>query len=105
MVSYSAAQRTQEIGIRMALGARPTQVLGQMLLSGMYLVSIGVVAGLVGAFSCTRLLEGLLFGVSAKDPITYGVVALGIVAVTFVANFLPASRASALDPMRALHFQ
>jgi putative ABC transport system permease protein len=104
MVSYSAAQRTQEIGIRMALGARPAQVLGQMLLSGMYLVSIGVAAGLVGAFWCTRLLQGLLFGVSARDPITYGAVALGIVAVTLAANLLPARRASVLDPMRALHF-
>jgi ABC-type antimicrobial peptide transport system permease subunit len=105
MVSYSAAQRTQEIGIRMALGARPAQVLGQMLLSGMYLVSIGVAAGLFGAFWCTRLLQGLLFGVSPRDPITYGAVALGVVAVTLAANFLPARRASALDPMRALHFE
>ena len=105
MVSYSATQRTQEIGIRMALGARPAQVVGQMLLSGMYLVSIGVAAGLVGAFWCTGLLEGLLFGVNARDPITYGAVTLGIVAVTFVANFLPARRASTLDPMRALHLQ
>jgi putative ABC transport system permease protein len=104
MVSYSAAQRTQEIGIRMALGASPAQVLGQMLRSGMYFVSIGVAAGLVGAFCCTTLLQGLLFGVSARDPITYGTVALGIVVVSLVANFLPARRASALDPMRALHF-
>jgi predicted permease len=105
MVSYSAAQRTQEIGIRMVLGARPAQVLGQMLLGGMHLVSIGVVVGLVGAFWCTRLLEGVLFGVSARDPFTYGAVAFGIVAVALVANFLPARRASALDPVPALHFQ
>lgn len=105
MVSYSATQRTREIGIRMALGARPIQVLGQMLFSGMSLVSIGVAAGILGALWGTRLLQGLLFGVSARDPIVYGAVVAGVLVVALVANFLPARRASAVDPMHALHFE
>ena len=104
-VSYSVGQRTQEIGIRVALGAGPAQVLGQVLFSGMALVLIGVAGGLFGAVFGTRLLQGLLFGVSSHDPVTYVAVAIGIVAVGLLANFLPARRAAVLDPMRALHFE
>jgi putative ABC transport system permease protein len=98
-------QRTQEIGIRMALGARPGQVLAQVLLSGMALVGIGVVAGLAGALSATRLLRTLLFGVSAYDPLIYAAVVLAVLGVGLLANFASARRAARVDPMRALHFE
>jgi len=103
MVSYSVTQRTHEIGIRVALGAQPGQVLRQVLLGGMTLVSAGVAAGLLGALSATRLLRTLLFGVSSRDPIIYGATVLGIIGVGLLANLLPARRAAAMDPMRALH--
>jgi putative ABC transport system permease protein len=105
MVSYSVAQRTQEIGIRVALGARPAQVLRQVLLSGMALVSIGVAAGLLGALWGMSLLRSLLFGVSSRDPFIYLAVAIGLIGIGLLANFLPARRAAAVDPIRALHFE
>jgi putative ABC transport system permease protein len=89
----------------MARGAQPAQVLREVLGSGMALVAIGVVVGLVGAFWAVRLLQSLLFGVSARDPIIYAAVALGVASVGFLANFVPARRAASIDPMRALHFE
>src|SRR5579871_4355851 len=103
VVSYAVSQRTKEIGIRMALGAQPGQVLRQVLGSGMVLVCIGVAAGLAGAFWAVRLLQSLLFGVSPSDPIIYAAVILGIAVVGFAANFVPARRAASIDPTRALH--
>jgi predicted permease len=105
VVSYAVSQRTQEIGIRMALGAQPGQVLRQVLGSGMVLVSIGVVLGLAGAFWAVRLLQSLLFGVSSRDPVIYAAVVLGVSAVGLLANFVPARRAASIDPMQALHFE
>ena len=105
VVSYAVSQRTQEIGIRMALGAQPGQVLREVLGSGMVLVSIGVVFGLAAAFWAVRLLQSLLFGVSSRDPIIYAAVVLGVAAVGLAANFVPARRAASIDPMRALHFE
>jgi predicted permease len=105
VVSYAVSQRTQEIGIRMALGAQPGQVLREVLASGMVLVSIGVALGLGAAFWSVRLLQGLLFGVSSRDPIIYVAVVLGVAAVGLAANFVPARRAASVDPMRALHFE
>jgi predicted permease len=105
MVSYAVSQRTQEIGIRLALGARPGQVLGQVLLGGMALVSVGVGGGLAGALLATRLLRTLLFGVSAYDPLIYAVVVVGLLVVGLLANFVPARRAATVDPVRALHFE
>jgi putative ABC transport system permease protein len=105
VVSYAVSQRTQEIGIRMALGAQPGQVLREVLGSGMVLVSIGVVVGLAGAFWAVRLLQSLLFGVSSRDPIIYSAVVPGVVLVGLMANFVPARRAASIDPMRALHFE
>ena len=104
-VSYSVRQRTREIGIRVALGARPAQVVGEVLRGGLSLVLAGVAAGLLGAFWGTSLLRGLLFGVSDRDPLVYAAVALGILAACFAANLLPARRAAAVDPIRALHFE
>ncbi|HLN00486.1 MAG TPA: FtsX-like permease family protein [Bryobacteraceae bacterium] len=105
VTSYAVSQRSREIGIRMALGARPGQVMGGVLASGMALVSAGVVLGLAGAFLTTRLLESLLFGVSTHDPLTYACVVAGVAAVGLMANFIPAQRASRVDPMRILRFE
>jgi putative ABC transport system permease protein len=105
VVSYAVSQRTHEIGIRMALGARPDQVLRQVLASGMGLAAIGVAAGLAAALWAARLLKTLLFGVSARDPLIYGTVILGVVLVALLANLVPARRAAAVDPIRALRFE
>ena len=104
-VSYAVSRRTQEIGIRMALGARPGQVLSQVLLSGMALASIGAAAGLLGALSATRLLRGLLFGVSSYDSLIYAAMVLLVLGVGLLATFVPARRAARVDPVRALHFE
>src|SRR5260370_42700351 len=105
IISYAVSQRTQEIGIRMAMGARPGQVLGQVVRGGMTLVSIGVTAGLAGALWVTRLLRTLLFGVGSHDAVIYPAVVLGVLGVGLLANFVPARRAARVDPMRALHFE
>jgi predicted permease len=105
VVSYAVSQRTREIGIRMALGAQPGQVLRQVLGSGMVLVSIGLAISLAGAFWAVRLLQSLLFGVSPRDPMIYAAMALGIALVGLAANFVPARRAASIDPTRALHFE
>jgi putative ABC transport system permease protein len=105
VVSYAVSQRTHEIGIRMALGARSGQVLRQILGSGMALVSIGVAVGLVATLWVVRLLDTLLFGVSTRDPLTYVIVILGVACVALLANLVPARRAAAVDPMQALRFE
>ena len=105
VISYAVSQRTREIGIRMALGAQPRQVLSEVLVSGMLLVSAGVAMGLAGALAVVRLLQTLLFGVSSRDPIIYAAVMLGVVLVGLVANFVPARRAASVDPLRALRFE
>lgn len=105
VISYAVSQRTQEIGIRMALGAQPGQVLREVLGSGMLLVSIGVAMGLGGTLGAVQLLKTLLFGVSPRDPLIYAAVVLGVASVGLFANFVPARRAASVDPMRALHFE
>jgi len=105
VVSYAVSQRTQEIGIRMALGAQPRQVMREILNSGMLMVLIGMALGVVGALAAVRLLQTLLFGVSARDPWIYGVVLLGVTCVGLLANIVPAKRAASVDPMRALRFE
>ena len=102
VVSFAVSQRTHEIGIRMALGARPQQVLRDVLAGGMALVFIGTALGLAGALLAARFLETLLFGVSSRDPLIYAAVILGVAGVGLAANFVPARRAAAVDPMRAL---
>jgi putative ABC transport system permease protein len=102
IVSYTVGRRTQEIGIRVALGAQPVQVLSQVLRGGMTLVSIGVAAGLLGALWCSSLLSSLLFGVSSRDPFIYTSVALCLTGVGLLASVLPARRAAMVDPVQAL---
>jgi predicted permease len=105
VVSYAVSQRTQEIGIRMALGAQPSQVMREILRSGMLMVLIGMALGVGGALAAVRLLQTLLFGVSARDPWIYAAVLLGVTCVGLLANMVPARRAASVDPMRALHFE
>jgi putative ABC transport system permease protein len=102
VISFAVSQRTREIGIRMALGARPEQVQLRVLGQGMVLVALGVASGIGGTLWATTLLRSLLFGVSVRDPLTYATVAGGVVFVAILANFLPARRAASVDPMRAL---
>ncbi|MEO5897425.1 MAG: ABC transporter permease [Vicinamibacterales bacterium] len=102
LISFSVAQRTREIGIRVALGARPAQVMAPIVREGMTLAAIGVGLGLVGAVFATRLLSTLLFGVKPNDPLTFGGVAALMFGVALLASYLPSRRALRVDPLTAL---
>jgi putative ABC transport system permease protein len=105
VISYAVAQRTNEIGIRMALGARAGDVIRLIGRSGVLLAMAGTALGAVGAFALTRFLSGMLFGVSSLDPLTFLAMAGTLIAVTLVACYIPARRASRVDPLIALRYE
>ncbi len=105
VVSYGVKQRTHEIGIRVALGAEISKILGMIIGQGLLLTWIGSVVGLAGAFAARRLIGGLLYGVRPEDPLTLGVVALVLTVTAFFASYLPAQRALRIDPAEALRHE
>ena len=105
VISYSVARRTREVGIRMALGARPQAVLKLVLGQGLKLAVIGIGIGAVISAGVAQVLRSVLYGVSALDPIAYAGAALVLLAVAVIANLIPAFRAARTDPMRALHYE
>ena len=105
LMAYSVQQRTQEIGVRMALGASPQQVRRMVVVQGMQLALVGVVIGVASALGLTRLMSSLLYGVKPRDPVTIVLVAVLLSGVTLFATYLPASRASRVDPMVALRYE
>ncbi len=105
LVSFSVAQRTQEMGVRLALGALPRQLLRMIIGQGLWLAAIGVALGLVASLILGRLVSGLLFGVGPSDPVTLAVVSLVLAGVTLLACYIPARRAMRTDPMVALRYE
>jgi ABC-type antimicrobial peptide transport system permease subunit len=105
VIAYSVSQRTRELGIRMAIGAQRADVLRLVLREGLTTAGVGVVLGLIGALLTTRLLQGMLFGVSATNPLIFAINALILMAVALAACLVPARRAARIDPMEALRHE
>jgi putative ABC transport system permease protein len=105
VMGYSVAQRTHEIGIRIALGAERRDILKLIVGQGVVLVLIGAGLGLALAFAATRVVKSLLFGVSATDPLTFVLVVVVLIAVALLASYLPALRATKIDPLVALRYE
>ena len=105
MISYSISRRTHELGIRSALGATRRDVLELVLRDGLRLTLIGVVAGIILAFGLTRTLRSLLFGVTSTDPVTFAGMVVLLVTTALLACYIPARRATNVDPMAALRYE
>lgn len=102
VISYSVSQRTREIGVRMALGARRSSVLAMVLAQGLRLAAMGIAIGVIAALAVTRLMSRFLYGVRPSDPATYLALSALLAAVVLLATLIPARRAAAVDPMAAL---
>jgi putative ABC transport system permease protein len=105
VVAFSVQARTHEIGVRMALGARPRDVLGMVVRQAMTTAALGTALGLAGAFGLTRVIAGLLYGVSPFDRTTFAVIPAGLLTVALVAAYVPARRATLVDPTDALRIE
>jgi putative ABC transport system permease protein len=105
VMSYSVSRRTHEIGIRMSLGASRANVVGLVVTQGMKLALAGAAAGVLGALLLSRLMTKLLYGVRPTDPLTFVTVSLGLVAIAFAASYIPARRATRIDPVTALRYE
>jgi putative ABC transport system permease protein len=105
VMAYAVSLRTREIGVRMALGARPVDMLALIFAESMALVSLGVLLGLAGAYGVTRVLNSLLFEVSSTDPFTFAAVTVLLCSVAVLASYVPARRAMRVDPMVALRYE
>ena len=105
VLAYSVQQRTREIGVRIALGATPVDILRMVLRQGLLTISIGVAIGLLGSFLLTRTITSLLFEVSPNDPLTVAGVTLLLVLIAILASYIPARRATRVDPIVALRHE
>jgi putative ABC transport system permease protein len=105
VLSYSVSQQTREIGIRVALGSKSSEVLGLIVGQGLRLAAIGLGLGFAAALALTRTISSLLFGINAHDPLTFGVVSLVLAAAAALACYIPARRATKVDPIVALHYE
>jgi putative ABC transport system permease protein len=104
-MAYAVTRKTHEIGIRMALGAKPVDVLGMVIRQGITLALIGVAIGVVAALGVTRLVTSMIYGVTPYDPVTFVTVAILLVLVAAIACYIPARRAMRVDPMIALRYE
>ncbi len=102
VLSFSVSQRTQEMGVRIALGANHANVLALVVMQGLKLAAVGVAVGLVGAFGITRVIQSMLYNVTATDPVSFAGVSVFLALVGVLASYLPARRATSVDPIVAL---